>query len=238
MPEVLDPRHVYVTVDLMILTVREKDLCLMLGRRENPPYALRLALPGRFIGLQENAEVTARRLLDEMLPAQEPFLEQLYTFSEVSRDPRGRVISCAYLAVLPWKQVEALLTRPDVPLRPYRVSVDASGGLLLTGDGEARVTEGDLAFDHGRIIRTGISRLRGKIDYTDIAFHFLEDPRAFPLGALQTVFEAVLGTPLDSSNFRRGLFSRYERSGALRKTYAEVRKGKGRPAVLYRYDFK
>ena len=90
-----------------------------------------------------------------------------------------------------------------------------------------------LAFDHGRIIDTGVQRLRGKIDYTDVGFRFLNDLNAFSLSELQTVFEAVQGKKLDNSNFRRAIRNRYEENGRLVQTAREDKQKRGRPALLY-----
>lgn len=226
--------QVYVAVDILILTVYGSRLRLLLSRRVEPPYEGRWALPGSFIGLDESAEGAVQRLLGEMLPIQDAFLEQLYTFTAVARDPRGRVISTAYLVIVPWGKLQRLAAEKELPFRSYQVSLD-DRGLRLTDDHGSVLIPEDLAFDHGRIIETGIIRLRGKIDYTDIGFHFLEDPRAFSLSDLQTVFEAVLGETLDSSNFRRSILGRYEKTGRLVQTDLAEKRGRGRPAALYRF---
>ena len=235
MHESLNRDQLYVTVDILILTVRDGKLQLLLSRRNDPPYEGRMALPGRFVGMEEYAETAVRKLMAEMLPAEEPFIEQLYTFSEVNRDPRGRVISMAYLVIVPQHRLEEALAREGNTMKPYTASL-RQGGLALEGeDGEALIGS-DLAFDHGRIAETGIRRLRGKIDYTDIGFRFVNNPAAFSLSELQTVFEAVLDTALDKSNFRRQILTRYERSGRLWQTAADGKSGRGRPAVIYRFD--
>lgn len=233
--EELEQGQLYVTVDTLILTVMNGELCLLLSRRKNPPYEGRPALPGRFIGPEEAAETTVRYLMNEMLPGADPFLEQLYTFTEVNRDPRGRVISAAYLVILPQQKMEKVLEESETSLRPYRVDTE-NGAVRMTGEDGTVLTGSDLAFDHGRIIETGIQRLRNKIGYTDIGFRFLNNPGAFSLSELQTVFEAVLGMQLDSSNFRRSILNQYEKGGRLRQTAQEERRGRGRPAVLYRFD--
>ena len=226
----LNQGQLYVTVDLLVLSTGGGKLRLFLARRNNPPYEGLWALPGRFVALDESAECTARRLLDEMLPLPDVFLEQLYTFTQVNRDPRGRVISTAYLAVLP---AGKLPPEAETPLRPFRVET-GEGELMLTGADGTVLRAGDLAFDHGAVIGMGISRLRGKIDYTEIGFHFLEDRNRFSLGELQAVFEAVLGRPLDASNFRRGILSRYEKTGRIELTDRTENTGRGRPSALYR----
>lgn len=235
MPESLKQDQLYVTVDTLILTVIDGKMCLLLSPRKNPPYEGRLALPGRFIGHDETAEETVRYLMNEMLPGGEPFLEQLYTFTETDRDPRGRVISVAYLVIIPQRKLEKLLEEKETAMQPFRVEWEEEG-LRLAGKDGTVFTGADLAFDHGRIIETGIKRLQNKIGYTDIGFRFLNHAEAFSLGELQTVFEAVLNAELDSSNFRRSILNQYEKGGRLRQTAQEERKGRGRPAVLYRFD--
>ena len=222
--------RVYVTVDILILSVRDGRLCLMLARRADKPYEGMWALPGRFVGLTESAETTVRRLMDEMLPIDRVFMEQLYTFTDVNRDPRGRVISAAYLVIVPWKRLEKIL--PESRLTLFEVG-SRDGGIELKGGG-VTLTGGDLAFDHGRIITAGILRLQGKIDYTGIGFRFLNDPDAFSLGELQSVFEAVLGRDMDSSNFRRFIRTRYLDTGRVIPTQGDDRQKRGRPAALYR----
>lgn len=230
----LEQDRLYVTVDLLIMTIREGQLILYLSRREDGPYAGQWALPGRFVKLDESAEDAAEKLLGEMLPAEGPFIEQLYTFTGVNRDPRGRVVSTAYLVIMPEGKPDGPQLQEKAKMKPFEVRLEEDG-LRLTGADGTVLRKSDLAFDHGRIIETGVTRLRGKIDYTDIGFRFLNDPDAFPLGELQTVFEAVLGMPLDPSNFRRSILGRYEKAGRLAQTAQMEKKSRGRPAVLYRF---
>ena len=105
----------------------------------------------------------------------------------------------------------------------------------MSGKDGTVLTGSDLAFDHGRIIETGIKRLQNKIGYTDIAFRFLADMESFSLSELQTVFEAVLDRPTDSSNFRRMIRTQYEKEGRVIRTEKEDKQGPGRPSVLYRF---
>ncbi len=224
-----------VTVDLLIMTVSGERLRLLLSQRVNPPFTGQWALPGRFIGLNESAEEAAGRLLEEMLPVRNAFLEQLYTFTRADRDPRGRVISVAYLLIVSGRKLRTLLAEGKTPLRCFEVALDEEGLRLADETGLALSGE-DLAFDHGRIVETGIRRLRGKIDYTDIGFRFLENPDEFSLGELQIIYEAVQGTMLDSSNFRRFILNRYEKDGRLSQTDQMEKRGRGRPAALYRFN--
>lgn len=231
----LNPDRLYVAVDALILTVRSGRLHILLSRRVNPPYAGQWALPGRLVGQDESAETAVRLLLEEMFPVRDAYKEQLYTFSDVSRDPRGRVISAAYLVLLPRERAEERM-KEETSCCFFAVYPEGNGLRLEDGGGTV-LTDGDLAFDHARMIRTGIHRLRGKVDYTDIAFRFLDHPEAFSLSDLQAVFEAILGQNLDSSNFRRGILARYEKTGRLRLTEQAEKRGRGRPAALYRITF-
>ena len=239
MDEALSQDRIYVTVDLLVLTVRGGKLSLLLSRRTNPPFRGCWALPGRLVALEDSAETAARKLLAELLPIDGAFMEQLYTFTDLNRDPRGRVISIAYLAAVPWRRLEPILPTEEAGPRLFDVRLDERG-LALEGAGALRLTGGDLAFDHGRIIETGVARLRGKIDYTDIAFHFLNDGQSFSLGELQTVFEAVLDRTVDGSNFRRTIQNRYEEPGCIaqiERTDQPRQRRRGRPAALYRMTY-
>ena len=235
MHDTLQSDQIYVTVDILALTILDGQLCLMLSRRKDAPFEGLLALPGRFIGQEESAETAVHRLMDEMIPVADLFMEQLYTFTDVNRDPRGRVISAAYLVIIPPQKLEEARLAGSLSVQPYRIST-GSVPMRMTGEDGTTLTGGDLAFDHGRIIETGVQRLQGKIDYTDIGFRFLNSAGAFSLSELQTIYEAVLGTELDSSNFRRSILNRYERTGRLWQTAQEEKRGRGRPAVLYRFD--
>ena len=235
MREDLNREQVFVAVDILAMAVWEGKLNLMLSRRKDPPCDGKLALPGRFIGQKETAEMAVRRLMEEMIPVSGLYLEQLYTFTEVDRDPRGRVISVAYLVIMQPQKLEELMKGKDRMVFPCRISTGSASQELILTDG-TRIAGSELAFDHGCIIETGIQRLRGKIDYTDIGFRFLRNTEAFSLSELQTVYEAVLGMQLDSSNFRRTILNRYEKTGRLWQTAREEKRGRGRPAVLYRFD--
>lgn len=235
MPGFLKADQIYVTVDLLPMTVAEGELRLLLSRRREPPFAGHWALFGKGLGASETAEDAARSLLGEMLPGENAYLEQLYTFSDLDRDPRGRVISVAHLAVLPWRSLRETLPREGLTL--FRVCADRDGLRLTDEEGTALDRE-ELAFDHAAIVETGLQRLRGKLPYTDIAFHFLSDADSFTLVELQTVYEAVLGHPLDGGNFRRSMQSRYIDSGRIQLTAQspDGSRRRGRPAARYRLN--
>ena len=229
----LNPDQMHVAVDILMLTVRGGQIGMLLSQRNDPPYRQCWALPGALVGLDESAETAVDRLMREMLPLSGCYTEQLYTFSELSRDPRGRVISVAYLAIIPWILLEKLLAGGETSFRYFRIG-GRGEALRMTADDGLTLSASDLAFDHGRITAMGLKRLKGKIDYTEVGFHFLDDLESFTLSGLQTVFEAVLGERLDSSNFRRTMIGRYEKTGRMEPTGRTVREGRGRPAVCYR----
>ncbi len=227
----LAQEDIHVAVDLMILSVEGGTLRVLLSRRKAPPFEGMWALPGCFVGRDESAEQAAGRLLVEMRPPEGVYLEQLYTFTAVDRDPRGRVISVGYLAVVPAGRQDAASAEGSISLCPFTVEGEEP---RLTGPDGETLDPSLLAFDHAAIIRMGILRLRGKIAYTDIAFRFLRDPACFSLGEMQTVFEAVLGRALDASNFRRSILGRYVKTGRIVQTDRLERSGRGRPSGLYR----
>lgn len=232
----LTSNQIHVAVDLLIATVRDGRLELLLARRPEEPYKGCWALPGRLMPLGESAETTAAALLAEMLPVENVYTEQLFTFTGVNRDPRGRVISIAYLVAAPWPLLEGCLARPDVKLECFTVR-HSPEALHLTGEDAMPVEMEQLAFDHGELIVTGVKRLQGKITYSELGFHFLHRTDAFSLGELQSVFEAILGEELDKSNFRRSILARYETAGRIRQTESIQKSGRGRPSALYRCNF-
>jgi 8-oxo-dGTP diphosphatase len=205
-----------VTVDLAVLTLRAGALHALLVERGQEPYAGRWALPGGFLLPAESAEEAARRELAEetgLADVTGLHLEQLRTYSEPGRDPRMRVVSVAFAALL-----------PDPP--------EPHGG----GDAaEARWVPYDkaqgLAFDHDRILADARDRVGAKLEYTCLATAFC--PAEFTLGELQQVYETVWGTALDRPNFRRKVLATpgfvEPVPGAARLTG-----GRGKPAALYR----
>jgi 8-oxo-dGTP diphosphatase len=200
-----------VTVDVVIFTIREGALQALLVRRGIPPFEGQYAIPGGFVREDELLEDAARRELEEETGVRNVFLEQLYTFGDPARDPRGRVITVAYYALI----------------ATDKISLAASGDAA-----EARwFSMSDLppvAFDHQRILDYALERLRNKLEYTTVGFQLL--PEKFALGDLQAVYEVILGRPLDKRNFRR----KVALLGIL-KPLREWRKTGRKPAQLYRF---
>jgi 8-oxo-dGTP diphosphatase len=205
-----------VTVDLAVFTLREAALHVLLVERGQPPYLGRWALPGGFVLPHESAEQAARRELAEETGLEDVsglHLEQLRTYSEPDRDPRMRVVSVAFAALL-----------PDPP-EPH------GGGDAAQARWLPYATTGPLAFDHDTILADAHDRVGAKLEYTCLATSFC--PAEFTLGELQQVYETVWGTPLDRPNFRRKVLATpgfvEPVPGAARLTG-----GRGKPAALYR----
>ncbi|TCC31728.1 NUDIX hydrolase [Kribbella speibonae] len=175
--------------DLVILTVRDGRLQVLLIRRGIPPYQGRWALPGGFVRPDEDLETTARRELAEEtgLSAERIHLEQVATYGAPDRDPRGRVVSVAYLALV-----------PDLPA-PVAGSDAASASWVDATD--VLDDSGRLAFDHHRILADAVERARAKLEYSPLATAFC--PPEFTISELRGVYEAVWGLPLDPRNFHR-----------------------------------
>jgi ADP-ribose pyrophosphatase YjhB (NUDIX family) len=209
------PRPVLVTVDVVIFTIRERALHVLLVERGIAPFAGRWALPGGFVR-NESLEDAAKRELEEETGVRDVYLEQLYTFGDPDRDPRGRVVTVAYYAL---------------------IRSDGSTPLPIGGTDAAAARwwpvsqRPGLAFDHNAILDYAVERLRAKLEYTTVGFQLL--PRKFTLGQLQGVYEAILGRRLDKRNFRRklGLLGVLE---PLKERVGEA----GRPAQLYGFSAK
>jgi len=218
-----------VAVDLVLMAVIDGAPAALLLRREEHPYLGNWSLPGGFVRLRESLDDAARRVLRDKASMSGAYIEQLYTFGAVERDPRMRVISVAYFALLPDHRFKAAL-RGDPRLMLARVSVpsaSAAGGSsnLLSSDGQPL----SVAFDHAEIIGHAMLRLRGKLDYSDIAFALL--PERFTLRQLQSIHEAILGTRLNKPAFRRRMLD----SGRLEATGERETGASFRPAELYRH---
>ncbi len=203
-----------VTVDCIIFGFDVKSaLKVLLIQRGREPFKDKWALPGGFVDMEETLEEAALRELEEETGLRDIFIEQLYTFGEPGRDPRGRVISVAYFALVN-------LIEHDV-----KASSDAKNAQWFELD---KIPP--LAFDHEDILSVAVKRLRAKVRYQPIGFELL--PEQFPLSQLQSLYETVLGVEnLNKRNFR----SRIMRMGVLK----EVGKQKNvahRPAILYSFD--
>ncbi len=220
--------HPQLAVDVVLLTLRGGVLHTLLVRRDVEPFAGHWVLPGGFVQAGESIEAAVVRVLASKAGLTDLFVEQLFTFGEPARDPRGHVVSVAYYALVPEAQFDqarrrerAGLVRIFVPWRG-----EAGGRVTLHDSTDAPLAVG---FDHAVILGTAVQRLRGKIGYAPVGFELL--PRNFTLLQLQQVHEAVLGTALNKDSFRRRMLG----SGQLLPTGRKQRDVGHRPPALYRF---
>ena len=217
--DVYDPSDfppVAVTVDLVVLTIRDDALEVLLVTRGEDPFAGMLALPGGFVRPDESLSQAAERELAEetRLTLGAAHLEQLASYGDPGRDPRMRVVTVAYLALA-----------PEMPL-PRAGTDAAEAHWVAVGD----VLDGDvLAFDHQRILADGVERARAKLEYTPLAAAFC--PTEFTIGQLRRVYEIVWGTGLDPRNFHRKVTGT---PGFVIPAGMATAGERGRPAQLYR----
>ena len=223
--------RVSVAVDLVLLTVEEDRMRVLILRRADHPAKGKWALPGGFVGIRESLEGAARRVLAQTVALPDIFVEQLFTFGEVERDPRMRVVSVAHFALVePATLQRALAASTPEPLALADVSVawpGEEGGPVAVRD--ARGVTLPLAFDHAEILGVAVKRLRGRLRYSPIAFELL--PREFTLRALQRVHEAILARRLNKDAFRRRVLAS---KGVIATGRLETSVGH-RPAELYRW---
>jgi 8-oxo-dGTP diphosphatase len=208
---------VAVTVDLVVFTIRDDQLCALAIRRGIPPYRGRWALPGGFVQEDEGLLDAARRELTEETGLGElpVHLEQLATFGGPKRDPRMRVVSVAYLAF-----------GPDLP-EPRAGTDAADARWRLVAD--LLSSSGRLAFDHAQILAHGLERARAKLEYSPLATAFCAEE--FTVAELRHVYEVVWGIGLDPRNFHRKVTGS---PGFLVPTGKRTTRNGGRPALLYR----
>lgn len=201
------------TVDCVVFGLDEDDLKVLLVQRAGEPFKGHWALPGGFVDMQETTDDAALRELEEETGVRDVYLEQLYTFSRVDRDPRERVVSVAYYALVKLSE------------HAVKAATDASDAAWFSVEEATK-----LAFDHDEIVATARERLRGKVRYQPIGFELL--PEKFTLTQLQRLYEIVLDTELDKRNFRKKILAM-----DLLRPLDEVEKGVAhRAARLYRFD--
>jgi 8-oxo-dGTP diphosphatase len=201
-----------VTVDLVILTIAEDDLKVLLIRRRQEPFRDRWALPGGFVDINESLETAAARELEEETGVRDVYLEQLYTFGDPGRDPRGRVISVAYFALI------------DAERQRIVAADDAADAAWHSVFKPPR-----LAFDHAKVLEYAVWRLRNKIEWTTVGYELL--PKKFTLSELQRVYEIILQRPVDKRNFRKKILAQ----GRIRELNETRSDGAHRPARLYTF---
>ena len=215
MPYTYDHPRAALTVDAVVFGLDDADLKVLLIQRGQEPFVGRWALPGGFVHVDETLDQAVRRELQEETGLAKVFLEQLYTVGGLDRDPRERVVTVAYYAL--------------VRMSDHRVqaATDASNAAWFAMDDLPR-----LAFDHEAIIEQGLKRLQGKVRYQPIGFELL--PPKFSLTHLQRMYEIILERPLDKRNFRKKVLSLdiLEELDEVEQDVAH------RAARLYRFDEK
>lgn len=204
-----------VTVDCVVFGYHAQTLSVLLAQRAEAPFAGTWSLPGGFLHLHETFLQTAERVLASKANLSQLFLEQLFTFDSPARDPRGRVLSVSYFA----------LVRPH----DYEIAAGANAA-------EVRWFELDqlppLAFDHDQILQTALERLRAKVRYQPIGFELLDT--YFTLSDLQTLYETLLREPIDKRNFRKKLLE----SGLVVPTGKKITGLRNRAPELYTFDYQ
>lgn len=246
------------TTDVLIMSVSsedtgnyrkltEKKFSILLVKRKNYPFKDKWCLPGGFIKMDETLDEAARRVLKNETNLKDIYIEQLYTFSDVKRDPRMRVVSTSYMALVDknrlsdklsenasWFNVEvkqddkSFYVTLDNTSEQIEFIVSKTLRNLTTDRYEFKVVKNDkLAFDNPLVIVSGIERLKNKIGYTDIVFNMM--PEYFTLGELQQVYEVILGKKLLDPAFRRIIADKVEKTDKLKTG------GGHRPSALFKY---
>src|ERR1700722_18190369 len=214
-----DRKHAYLypraalTVDCVVFGFDGGELRALLIQRALEPFKGEWALPGGFVRVEETIDEAARRELKEETGLKGVFLEQLYTFGAVERDPRERVVSVAYYALVKLSDHEATAATDAANAEWFPISKLPK-----------------LAFDHAAIMATALTRLQGKVRYQPIGFELL--PEKFTLSELQRLYEAILAAHLDKRNFRKKVLS----FGLLLPLKETQMAARHRPAQLFRFD--
>lgn len=203
------------TVDIVLFGFDEGDLKVLLIQRDLPPFEGKWALPGGFVRVDETLDQAALRELAEETGVKDVFLEQLFTFGKVNRDPRERVVSVAYYALV------------KLASHTVKAATDARNAAWFPVDETP-----SLAFDHAEILEAALKRLKGKLRYEPIGFELL--PARFTLSELQHLYEACLEQPIDKRNFRKKILG----MGLLIETNEIQKDVAHRAARLYRFDEK
>lgn len=201
-----------VATDTVIFTLKDNKLQALLIKMKKSPYRDDWAVPGGMIKPREAVDDAAKRILKEKAGIKDVYLEQLYTFGKVNRDPFGRVVSVAYFALIPGDNLSLKTTKEYGDIRWFSVNKLPR-----------------LAYDHETIIHCAVKRLQNKLSYSNIVYSLLPDE--FTLGEIQKTYEIILGKKLDKRNFRKKLFS----LNLVRSIGKEKRGMANRPAVLHAF---
>lgn len=210
--DILRYDHPAVTVDIVLFTIMDEDLKVLLVQRLIEPYKGFWSLPGGFVHMDESLEEAALRKLKEKTNVDQVYLEQLYTFGDLERDPRTRVITISYYA---------LVSSEKFTLKPSEAVSDVNWHSIYDLP--------ELAFDHERILNYALERLRNKLGYTTVGSQLL--PEKFTLPELCRIYEVILDRPIDKRNFRKKVAF----LDILEDTDETTQKFSKKPAKLYRF---
>jgi len=201
-----------IATDVVIFTIKQDNLQVLLIKMKKKPYENFWAAPGGLVKPEESVDEAAKRILHQKTGVKNVYLEQLYTFGKVNRDPFGRVVSVGYFALIPYDNLNIKTTKEYGGVKWFPVD-----GLPA------------LAYDHREIIVTAIKRLQAKLSYTNVTFSLL--PNNFTLSDLQKVYEVILERKLDKRNFRKKILALklVRRSGIKKEGLPQ------RPADLYKF---
>lgn len=225
----------------------EKKFSVLLVKRANYPFKDNWCLPGGFVGIKETIDDAAKRILEMETNLHDIYMEQLYTFGGIDRDPRMRVVSTAYMALVDknrlmdhlssnasWFQMNILEDEKEIQVTldngidNFSIIVEKVLKNPTSDRYEYVVSKNEkLAFDHAKVIVSGISRLKNKVGYTDIVFNMM--PKYFTLGELQQVYEVILGKKLLDPAFRRIIKDKVVKTDKIQTG------GGHRPSVLFQY---
>ncbi len=201
-----------IATDVVILTIEDNLLKVLLIEMKKRPYSKHWALPGGLVQPNESLDKAANRHLAEKAGVKDAYLEQLYAFGDVDRDPFGRVVSVAYMALVASSGLKLKTTKEYVDVKWFSIN-----RLPL------------LAYDHKKIIAYAIARLRAKLEYTNIVYSLL--PTEFTLSSPQNIYEIICGKKMDKRNFRKKLLS----LGLIRAQGRKERGRANRPPELYSF---
>lgn len=204
-----------IATDVAIFALEDGQLQTLLIKMKKHPFSDHWAAPGGLIKPYESVDRAAMRVLAEKTSLKDTYLEQLYTFGRVNRDPFGRVVSVAYIALLPNTDVKIKTTKDHPDIKWFPVNQLPK-----------------LAYDHADILDVAIKRLQGKLEYTNIIYSLL--PKEFTLTDLQNAYEIILGKKLDKRNFRKKIFA----VNLVQKTDKREEGAAHRPASLYRFTHR
>lgn len=204
-------------IDIVIFTIKNNTLNVLLNKRSNEPHKNKYALPGGFCLKDISLEDNAKQLLKRDIGIDDIYLEQLYTFGDISRDSRGRTVSISYYALLDYNKITIDLSEKFLEYKWISI---------------LELESYSLAFDHKKIIEFAQERIQNKIEYTTIAFQLL--PKKFTFAQLQKTYEIILDTTLDKRNFRKKIIE----LNLVEELDETIQEGKMRPAKLFKFKSK